>query len=579
MLSLFLRDRMAISVVLTIALAAVTIYNGLRPANVPGKAQSQLKQLPPGGRTLAEVPRAGATTPTKPFDSAVRLVSHEAPNAVELGKAELTVQDPNDRTKFTPRAVVREGEVSRLHAQFTADSAEIDNYVGGQIIAYAGNLFLGMRKFANGTKVKNVPFPIVAQAELIRLAKSQSGEVEIHLHYQGMDGANSVSVVSAPVRLLMPAVPATDAKLENSSVAVHPLGGEMRRAAAEFDLFKDEGPFISLNARDIEKLELRITGLTVPAGGGVLAVFQEGELISDKRLASTPAPASPNRFLLHREDLATILDRGVKKLDIVWTDKDGNQRVGDPLRIRIDTRGPIISAIRTRLLTYTKDVAKVTVDVEFDELDLDKTSAELKTNYRIERLTEDGNYGIIQGPNTAEITGGVVRLTFNELESGVYRLSILGHELGVDNDQQTRLRDIAKNFVGGDSLKGQTVEKIFGVDPTPEKVKNVEFPEFLATAPQPESARKINPADKVETRVIRLFYFRDAHRVAQLINRTAQSLNRQAVVLAEQRASDARDNADALTDAPSQRTRSGPGGGTASKIREPGAGARNRARA
>ncbi len=75
---------------------------------------------------------------------------------------------------------------------------------------------------------------------------------------------------------------------------------------------------------------------------------------------------------------------------------------------------------------------------------------------------------------------------------------------------------------------------------------NVEFPEFTAPRQKPSG---FNPADHVETRVVRLYYFRDAHRVAQIINRDAKSCNRQAVDMAQQMADRARRDADGATDA------------------------------
>ncbi len=42
-------------------------------------------------------------------------------------------------------------------------------------------------------------------------------------------------------------------------------------------------------------------------------------------------------------------------------------------------------------------------------------------------------------------------------------------------------------------------------------------------------ANGFNPSDKVVLRVVRLYYFRDAHRVAQIVNRKSRSYNRAAV--------------------------------------------------
>jgi len=74
---------------------------------------------------------------------------------------------------------------------------------------------------------------------------------------------------------------------------------------------------------------------------------------------------------------------------------------------------------------------------------------------------------------------------------------------------------------------------------------NVSFPEY--TKPRP-IIDGFNPSDHVETRVSRLYYFRDAHRVAQIINRDVKSYNRAAVDMQQQLADKARQIAEQATD-------------------------------
>ncbi len=71
------------------------------------------------------------------------------------------------------------------------------------------------------------------------------------------------------------------------------------------------------------------------------------------------------------------------------------------------------------------------------------------------------------------------------------------------------------------------------------------FPEY--TNPRPDSSG-FNPSDHVETRVARLYYFRDAARVAQILNRKSRSYNRAAVDMRRQLADKARQAADMATD-------------------------------
>ncbi|MEM7474916.1 MAG: hypothetical protein AAF483_07980 [Planctomycetota bacterium] len=72
----------------------------------------------------------------------------------------------------------------------------------------------------------------------------------------------------------------------------------------------------------------------------------------------------------------------------------------------------------------------------------------------------------------------------------------------------------------------------------------VEFPEFVEPIKKPDN---FNPHDKVEARVARLYFFRDAHHVAQILNRRVQSYNRQEVSMRRRIADDARQKADSMT--------------------------------
>ncbi|MCY2987479.1 MAG: hypothetical protein NTY19_06400 [Planctomycetota bacterium] len=80
----------------------------------------------------------------------------------------------------------------------------------------------------------------------------------------------------------------------------------------------------------------------------------------------------------------------------------------------------------------------------------------------------------------------------------------------------------------------------------------VPFPEFTKPRDVPDG---FNPNDKVETRVARLYYYRDAHRVAQLINRKVKSYNRQGVDMQRQLADKARNDAEQKTIARQQAER------------------------
>ncbi len=133
-------------------------------------------------------------------------------------------------------------------------------------------------------------------------------------------------------------------------------------------------------------------------------------------------------------------------------------------------------------------------------------------------------------------------------QAGLYRLTLVG----------SKFIDVFGNKLAGNSGKpGDNYEVILGQatanalvsDPlvpgvTRGKAPIVEYPSFISSKEQP---RGFNPNDRVETRVARLYFYRDAHRVAQILNRRAQSYNRQDVTMRRQMADKARQEAESVT--------------------------------
>ncbi len=141
-------------------------------------------------------------------------------------------------------------------------------------------------------------------------------------------------------------------------------------------------------------------------------------------------------------------------------------------------------------------------------------------------------------------------LAMNDLEAGVYELRIGGGPNGIVDlylnelaatDQKAPRTDFVMTLfkpVVGDAPSESRGLTAPGGPP-------VDFPEFANPRKVPDG---FNPEDKVETRVAHLYYYRDAHRVAQIINRTAQSYNRAGVEMRRQLADQARREADLKTE-------------------------------
>jgi len=245
--------------------------------------------------------------------------------------------------------------------------------------------------------------------------------------------------------------------------------------------------------------------------------------------------------------LDELIGMGERSLVLEWTSPKGAAVETNSLTVKLDTVGPTLRYVELR-----GDLDKgPELLLEFDSGDFLEEAAGNAANYSVERIRSDGRFEApvnISAASIDKVKKNVVRVEFAKLDPGVYRVTVIGVKPTDDGVENTPLKDISGNYAGGSGSKGTNQERIVGANPPPKPGKFVEFPEFQPTLPQPQTKRRINPGDKVVTEVVRLYYYRDAHRVAQLINRTAESLNRAAVDLARRRAEDARSKADEATD-------------------------------
>ena len=137
-------------------------------------------------------------------------------------------------------------------------------------------------------------------------------------------------------------------------------------------------------------------------------------------------------------------------------------------------------------------------------------------------FTRDKEILVPDGPPHADKADKSLTFRFKELNSGKHVVSIVGLTDSVGNGG-------TKSLIGSFTVSRS---RLLG--------EHREYPATLAPEDKVISAR---PAHRVDTRDVRLYYFRDAHRVAQIINRNVRSLNQesfdQAARLAEKAQLDA----------------------------------------
>ncbi len=245
-------------------------------------------------------------------------------------------------------------------------------------------------------------------------------------------------------------------------------------------------------------------------------------------------PAKPlfefNSFVNQEEQ--SIVVRWVKGVG-----KDEKQsKPSKPFPLKFDTIGPMVEMVR---LVGCKG-GDANLEIVFEQDDLKESEVKKKDSFQILRTGGLGTFIVAVENNVGTPALAPDRKTvlmkITEPITDSYQVEI-----------KPQVVDLAGNPAGyrdGKLIREQKLQ--FSSYPERVKGEHVEFPDFVQR--QKQAPGGFNPGDKVETRVVRLYYFRDAHRVAEIINRNVQSFNRAAVDQKRREAESSRQRADSATD-------------------------------
>ncbi len=219
----------------------------------------------------------------------------------------------------------------------------------------------------------------------------------------------------------------------------------------------------------------------------------------------------------------------------------------EPARVSIRTTGPKISSVDPPGLLF--GAGRVDIKLNFNrENPLDPKRAVEGANYLVSTEHESGvpnaqvSFDPVQNSATLQLA---------DMKDGTYEVTVKKELQGADANKS--LLDIFGNapqflatghkfkFVKSAELV-KSPAAVPGIGQT--SGPYVAYPEFTGPRKSPPG---FNPNDKVETRVVPLYYFRDAHRVAQIINRKVRSYNRSGSEVRRQLADRARGEADQET--------------------------------
>lgn len=344
--------------------------------------------------------------------------------------------------------------------------------------------------------------------KLVVLAMTSSGEEQ----YSAMQSPLEFTVVD-PRPLLEKTILSIQDPLNNAT-----------KNSPTFDV---AGPAISSAGLDDSRAVIFAEGISTPIGFSTMAP-------SNKWTAKVTVP-SDGTFSLRA---ALVFGNSVATK---W----------ESIKVQVGTRGPRVVGVEPSNLSFSPD--RKTIKVQFDpDIPVKKSQFEITQGGvapaagspppGAARFLLKGNVSTAPAISTIEFNELENQVTIkfaNEIPPDIYTFTV-----------KKEVEDIFSNHMKKDDSR-QLVMPVGGELPTVAPGISgttgpyVPYGEY--TKPRP-FINGFNPSDHVETRVSRLYYYRDAHRVAQIVNRDARSYNRAAVDMQQQLADKARTIADQSTD-------------------------------
>ncbi|MCI0700432.1 MAG: hypothetical protein L0241_05065, partial [Planctomycetia bacterium] len=323
-------------------------------------------------------------------------------------------------------------------------------------------------------------------------------------------------------------------------------------AATPLTKLKDaSGRETSVFGSNTRKLDVKITP---PPGAQAVLVF-----VDNARILTQIITTAETAF-------TTTLELPVALTNVIRVVAIRGAAESEPAiaEVKVRTDGPFVENVSAPGFGQSGGVGYEKIQLRFNlDNPLEEKSARNTANYRVIHNESDAKRNVLTSIETFDIATNTVILTVEKILPGSYTVMVLnagqGGTLPAGSTAAPGLTDVygnppVKTLGEGTVAAYQTVLFTQQVDqPLPSQTvgvtlqtgKAIAFPEYVKFRVSPDG---FNPADRVETRVVRLYYFRDAHRVAQIVNRTVKSYNAASVDVRRRAADRGRDDADKATD-------------------------------
>jgi len=300
-----------------------------------------------------------------------------------------------------------------------------------------------------------------------------------------------------------------------------------------------------------------------------LLVFLDGDPQPAVRSTLADSSSDPSENDLTFTVPLPKLTNGGHRFKVRLARGDGLSKISQEIPFSVHTGGLHVVGVQPKNFGTAPGVKQLIVSFN-RENPLDKDHAEEEKNYAFYPSNGSGTFN----PETVrpinptdaiyDLQTNSVALRFNVLNPDLYQLVIVGNPNSMALKGEAAGKPVIQDKYGNplevNGIAGVDYTEVLGKfdalasdDLSSTQIagiadstgRYVQYPEYTKFRNVPAG---FNPSDKVISRIARLYYFRDAHRVVQIVNRKAKSYNRQAVAMDAQLADAAGRQADAKTD-------------------------------
>jgi hypothetical protein len=282
--------------------------------------------------------------------------------------------------------------------------------------------------------------------------------------------------------------------------------------------------------------------INVPAGAQGVVLYVDGKAMPKEIAlsgADTPNVTIPVELIpALKNTLRAIAVRG---------DLESEPALAE---VVVRTEGPVVESVAVPGFGSSGGVGHEKIAIRFAASNpLDPATARVREHFVLTHNERADNRNLVVGLPDFDPATNTVTLQVGPIVPGSYKLAIVKEKIrDVFNNVMAPVAGVTDPNVFETTLFTVQIDRALpsvSAGVTLQTGPSVTFPEYVKFRVSPDG---FNPSDRVETRVVRLYYYRDAHRVSQIVNRTVKSYNAATVDVRRRAADRVRDDANMAED-------------------------------